>query len=648
MALKERRARIPSAVCVLAGACAAVCVTAVAQEAEQEFVRMTAPVAGREIVAKKPAIRVAFEVPIDPATVHVLLDGMDVTSLVERTDGGLAFAPRHVLPGGEHVLQVQARTLDGLDLLREFHFGTRHSPAFTELASRLQMGLEAEGLAARRDVPQSDPSYRSQGEIQYRLQAARNDWDSSFESNLWYLNQKLEVFPPQHEGLELASYRLHAGARGETYGLSADIGDVQILGSNRTLGSLARRGATLGFDYRNLAFGGFAVNSQQAFGFRGGSGIGTDPDMNVYGFSTGIGFFDERLRLRALHARGGEPGSSFGLFTAQGSTRGRVTGYVLNARPLPSIELEAEYDQSDFDANANDDVASRGDEAYALRVAGQKNAFNFQLAYEHLGPGYAVVASPVQRDQENVAASGGFQLAKHSVSATALHQQDNVDEDPERSRLANREWALDYNYVASERWLLGAGYRDSRVASSREPAGFSAQEVLTSALTGRAQLSRHPWYVGFELALSDQDDRFIDANDSKVETRTFSPSYQTERLSITPLFATNTTTFRSTGVELEQRNVSLMLNGQLAEQRFGYGLTFAYYDQDSSDDSLDADTRSAELRLSYRMRRLHEQGARATFNVRTTYLQRRDRIFAADTKDWTVWLTVNVNPQFAF
>jgi hypothetical protein len=619
-----------------------------AQEPREEFFALTAPIAGRSSVAKKPIVRVSFVVPVEPASVRVLLDGMDVSSLIELSGDGLSYAPREVLPGGDHLLAVQARTADGLDVSREFRFATRHSTSFTNLASNARLGLEVEGLAAQRDTRAPDPSYRMQGDMAYGLQATRGNWESGIETNLWYLNQKLPVGNPPREGLDLASYRLRAANRGERYGFSVDVGDVQVLGTDRTLGSLSRRGTQLGAQFGDAAFGAFAVNSQQVFGFRGGTGFGTDADRNVYGFTSGIGLFDDRLRFSAVHARGGEPGSSFGLFVAQGARRGRVTGYQMTARPVPSLQIEAEFDQSQLDENVADDIAAAEDEAYALRLSGQRRVFNYQVAYEHLGPRYGVIANSVQRDRENVLASGAIQLSKHSLSATALQQHDNVDSDPTRSRLTNREAALEYGFIANERWLFGAGYRSSQVGSSREPVGFGAQDIETSGFTGRAQYSSHPWHVAFEIATSDQDDRFLDANDSRVVSRSLTPAWQSPNLSIVPQFSTTTTTFRGSGSELVQRTLGLMLDGRLSNDRFGYGVTLVTSAQSTSDGLQDVDTGSVDLRLSYHLRRLHETRPRATFNLRSTHLSRRDHVFGTDVRDWTIWLTVSVNPQFSF
>ena len=628
--------------------CVLACAAFAAQAIAQEPIRLTNPAQGMEVIAKKPEIRVAIAVDYEPDSVQVLLDGADVTGLVERTEDGLSFSPLQVLPGGAHALTVHARTRDGVDLTRELNFATRHTASFTELSSRVQLGLEVEDLARRRESAAPDPSYHAEGEMLYGLRAAQGRWDSTLESNLWFLNQKLPVFAPPREGLDLASFRLRTANRGERHAFNADLGDVQIAGTRHSLGSLARRGANLGFDYGDFSIGGFAVNARQLFGFTGGLGVGTDNDSNIYGFNTGVDLLDDKLRLSALHARGGEPGSSFGLFTARGGSRGRVTGYVLNATPLPALQIEAEYDQSDFDADAADDVAARKDDARALRLSGQKNAFNYQLAYEHLGPDYAVIASHVLEDQENLAASGGIALAKHSLSVTALHQHDNVDSDPTRPRLANRESAIEYGYLASERWLIGTGLRDSRMTSSREPAGFAAQEVLTSGVTGRIQYTSQPWLLSFELARSEQDDALFDGNDSEVLTRSLSTSYQTPRFSIVPLVSVNTTTFPSTGIELEQRNLSLMLNGRAARERIAYGLGLTHYGQQTSDGTFDSDTTSAELRFSYHLRRLQNQPPRGTVSARATKLRTVDRISGMQIEDWAVWLTVSISPRFAF
>ena len=610
-------------------------------------ITLAAPPPDREIVAKKPRIEVAIGAPYSPESLQVLLDGADITALLEPLDGGFSYAPRQALPAGAHVLVVHLRTRAALDVSRELVFSTRHTEKLTELTSAVQLGLEGERLADRRAAAPPEPTYKGEGELVYGLHA-QGRWDSRVDSNLWFQNQKLPVFAPPGEGLDLASLTLRTANTGERHAFRAEFGDVQIVGSNRSIASLARRGTNLGFDYRAFSIGGFAVNSRQVFGFTGGSGIGTDRDDNIYGVTTGFGLLDDKLRFRAIHARGGEPGSSFGLFTARGATRGQVTGYVLTAQPSPLLAVEAEYDESEFDADASDDVPGRKDDAYGLRLFGQKNAFNYQLSYERLGPDYAVVASPVNRDRENVAASGGFALAKHSLTVTALRQHDNVDGDPTRYRLGNDEGSFDYGYRIAKRWLVGADYRNSRVASSRGPLGFAPQELLTRGFTSRIQYTGQPWLLSLEVARSDQDDAFFDGNDSEVLTRSLSPSYQARRFSFVPMLSTSTTTFTSTGMQLEQGNLSLMLNGKTPRERFAYGLALSAYDQQTSDGTFDTDTQSAELRLSYRLRYRNTERPRGQINLRTTRLKTTDRITGAVFRDWAVWLTFSVSPRYVF
>src|SRR5690606_15622045 len=113
--------------------------------------------------------------------------------------------------------------------------------------------------------------------------------------------------------------------------LSAAVGDVRVTGTDYSLSSLSRRGATFGFDQGRASVGAFAVSARQLFGFSGGLGAGTDPNSNIYGITTGLDLLDDKLRVDAIHARGGEPSGSFGTFAAHGGTRGDVTGISLTA-----------------------------------------------------------------------------------------------------------------------------------------------------------------------------------------------------------------------------------------------------------------------------------------------------------------------------
>jgi hypothetical protein len=634
------------------GVCCALAHVAHAQDAVADdvrhFARLVTPLTGQEVIGKKPRIHVAIGVPYAAGSLYVTLDGIDITSQVVAATDGLTYSPRQPLPGGQHVLSVSLRTQDQLDLREDFSFGSRHTRSLQQFASGVRAGADAENLLDHREQQFASNDYRLQGEMLYQLQAAQERWQAAVNTNLWYINQKLPVFPPQRERLDLASYLISGSRRGTSLGLGAELGDVRVLGTPRTFSTLARRGTNLGFEYRNLALTGFAVSSEQLFGFRGGTGIGTDPDSNIYGFTAGAGFLNNRLHLRAVHSQGGEPIRSYGFFSDSGASQGRVTGYVLRAQPWPSLNVEAEYDQSQFDADPSDQFASRSDDAYGLRVSGQKNVFNYQLGYEHLGADYRVIGGYVPSDQENVAASGGLQLGRHSFNGTARHQRDNVDEDPARSRRQNAEWQLTYGLFASNRWFLSADYRDSHVTSSSDPFGFSAQDLTTRSAAGRARYTSGRWSAGFEAAVSEQDDATSDFGDSKVVTFAFTPGYQSTSFSIVPYVGHNITTFGGSGLEQEQTNLSLMLNGQLWHERIAYSATASLYGQKYSDGSFDSRTGSTDLRLSYRFRRPANQPPLGTLNLRLSRSDSRERTSGTESQDWSLWLTATFSPQFSF
>ena len=644
----SRRAPLRRVASAAGVSCALLCAVAQAQTAARGFLRLLAPLPGQEVVAKKPLLRIHVDVPYDRESVLVMLDGADISSLVRTEDKALTYTPTQVLAPGSHTLTVALRAQSGLDLSQEFRFSSRHTQSFAQFANRAQFGAEAEGLLDRRESLQPEQEYNATGDINYGLQVSEGRWDTSFETNLWFLNQKLPVTPPPREGLDLASYRLNTVNRGDAYTLSAGLGDIQINGTNHTLGNLARRGGQLGLTYKSVSVGAFAVNAQQLFGFTGGTGIGTDPDTNVYGVTAGIGFFDDKLRFQTIQAKGGEPGSSFGVFTANIASRGQVSGYLLTGRPSPDLEVQAEYDRSEFDANAADAVGPREDDAYALRATGRRGVFNYQVAYEHLGPDYAVVANPVQSDRESVAASGAVQLASHSLSATVLHQFNNVDETPNLARLTNQEWGVDYGYTVNARWLFGTGYRQSQLTSSLDPIGAIPQETQTTGVTGRVQYVNQPWLVSAEVARQAQDDRFFDGGDSTVWTHAVSSAYQTANFSIAPLFSINTTEFPSTGVELEQRNVSLALNGQAWRERIGYGVVLSYYDQQSSDNVTDSTGQTAEVRVAYRLIKPRDGRAGTAVGLHSLRMDSEDRRNGFRTEDWTVWLTLSAGSLFEF
>ena len=102
--------------------------------------------------------------------------------------------------------------------------------------------------------------------------------------------------------------------------------DVNINETQNTI-NLARRGGTFAIDYEGIKVKTFMVNSEDVFGFSGGTGIGGDLDDHIVGISGEFGLFSDKIKLKTIYATGGEIGNSYSIYTVRENKKGSVLGF---------------------------------------------------------------------------------------------------------------------------------------------------------------------------------------------------------------------------------------------------------------------------------------------------------------------------------
>jgi hypothetical protein len=85
----------------------------------------TVPLRGSHIGSRTPTIEGTFAGgTVDPNTVHVILDDLDVTSDAARNRHGFSYAPRSPLQSGAHVVRVSGTDANGQPFNRGWDFWT--------------------------------------------------------------------------------------------------------------------------------------------------------------------------------------------------------------------------------------------------------------------------------------------------------------------------------------------------------------------------------------------------------------------------------------------------------------------------------------------------------------------------------------------
>ena len=87
------------------------------------------PSTGGTVSARSPAISATFSQPVDPNSLHITLDGRDVTSTAYASQNRFSFTPTYEVPSGTHTVHVTGNAASGGGFDQSWSFTSTGSAA---------------------------------------------------------------------------------------------------------------------------------------------------------------------------------------------------------------------------------------------------------------------------------------------------------------------------------------------------------------------------------------------------------------------------------------------------------------------------------------------------------------------------------------
>jgi hypothetical protein len=621
-------------------------------------IQLLNPPEGTQIIAKKPLIKFSIKVPFDPQKLLVLLDGTDISGILETTPEGFEYRPMGVLLSGTHTLSITAYTVEGMELKKEFTFSTRHTQAVEEVYSKNDITLLYEKLLGQSDEAVNQPSWKDEANLSSESKLKEKEWEFSFKTNVRHIDQNLPVTPPLEKGFNLANYLFQGKYTGNRYSFLGETGDVLINETQNTVQGLARRGGDLVFQSKDLhlQLRTFAVKSEEVFGFNGGLGMETSTDDHITGVSGDLGLISDKVRIRTIYVTGGEKGNSFGISTTEGNKKGDVMGYLfLTDFFKQKLMTEAELDFSRFDADTSDEFPRDRDKAYRLKIGGASGIYTYEGLYEYMGPNYEVIGNPgLQKDREGFTLKTGANFQIQTINLSLSRYNDNVNKNDLYPRIFTTLGTINYTFNKIRSLPIGLNYQRSIQDSSNEPEFTSPVKLYTDTFSGQIEYLKGGWHLTFQASYSPQDDRTPADNDSTTTTLTFIPHYGTvsflgkETLSITPTFSFNRFTSHLTNIYADTYTLTLDLNGDLYRKKITYGLGGTYNWIKASDNATKQDTLSTNFNVLYLLVKNLWGFLNPSIGIRGLYNRTNDRILDQTTNEFALFLVVQSVMSLSF
>lgn len=611
-----------------------------------ETFSFTSPGEGVEATTSKPAITCESGSPVLKQNLLAQLDGIDITGALDFTSTGFSFRPIQPLANGPHQLYLVIYAADGGSTEQVFSFST-----LTKVSSNTEISAVYEQVLEKSDHLTQIPRRNFAANLGNTTTITQGDWQMGLTTNLRWLDRSMQMLDPEKKGIDLVNYLVFGKYQKDDVNLLVNAGDLQIQETQNTVMGLARRGVQTNFNYKSLSLNGFVVNSEQLYGLDDGSGLEFDSSNNIKGLSAGYSLLSDNLKLRAIYVTGTEASNSFGIYDTQtGEREGDVLGFVVQYQMLEGkLNLEGEYDISDFDTDNTDEFSSASDKAWSLRAGGYTGSYNYQAVYEYVGSEYQVIGTPgLQSDREGFTLMGGMQKTVHSLNLSASRYEDNVDESALFPQVVTTTAAADYSFNRFPNLPMGLSYQRSIMEANKVPEKGLPFETETDMYGARISYITGPWNFGFNANYSTQNDKTETDYDTSAQSYTFSPTYYAEAISVSPSLSFNRSSDETSDVDTDTLTATLDLRGNLYQGKVTYEFSGTFNRMKASDDTMETDMYSANTQVAYHFLQEWAGFLNPSVGVRGLYIRTNDKVADQDNDEFALLLVLSTSMGFAF
>lgn len=590
-------------------------------------------------VAKTPKIVFRSSQNLHDEGLLVLLDGDDITALIENKNGVYSYKPYSPLFAGEHQLYIAGYGDDGTSLEKEFFFSTRHSEAFEELysdnrvsatfkTSSYSSSFSGTDFTSDSDSDSSFPNTTFDAYITSDSNTREGGWDSSFKANVRYYEQDTALEEPERTGLSLLDFLLTTNYQKGVVAANAEIGDTTIEQSPNTIDYLTRRGGQASLTVKNFTISGFGVLDNESGYDWEGMGLEFNANNNIMGTSAKVEMFDSQLALKVIYANGGEEGNSLGTWSASEGRKGDVAGIVLTSDFFgEKVKSDFEFNTANYDFDTVDEKEKVSDIAYRLRFHGNTEKSDYELSYKYSGPQYEVIGNnSVVNDWAGFDFFGGYRLDDHGMRLLVNYSWDNVENDDFFGRIYSLTSGVDYQYVGWEKVPVSILIEYNQQQSADEPLDTEETSMNTGTLTGNIGYLEGIWSIDMSSSFSQQDDQSLNNYDSQLFSFSVVPALNHNYFSITPSWSYNSSKDVAFDVKTDTHTLTLDLYSSFFDDRVTCELGGTYDWTKTDDEMTDMNNSSAYARLNYNIHKLWRL-ENSTIAVEYTYNRQEDKVY---------------------
>jgi hypothetical protein len=614
------------------------------------LINLISPVEGSMVIGKKPEIKFSL---VDPGAIQgivVLLDGTDITNVLKQDGEVFSFKPLAALASGQHALQIAAKSNDGQELIQELAFSSRHTEKFEEAVSENDLGLVYKRRLAKSDQITNEVEDRFDANLSSKSKLKEGNFETSFTTNLRYMDQDLPIAEPERKGINLANFLWQTKYTKDKFSTGSDVGDLQINETPLTVQGLSRRGGQLAVGYGNYEAHGFVVRSKELFGFNGGLGIEGPTNEHILGASASAKFWQEKVLLKGTYITGGERENSYGTWGNVSQKRGNVSSVALQIKMFDEkLLFDSEYADSSLDGDTTDDYGAEEDKAFNFGFSGVYNIFSWKAAYQYVGPRYYVIGNPsLPNDFAGINLEGTASFSVQTITLGFSQSHDNVKNDPLAPQVTTTAGKAAYTYSGIENLTLGLNYDPSWLKSSDEPSGTDPVDSRKDAYSANIGYKIGKWDLQFQTSHTLENDRTATDNDTKTTTYTLTPVLTLETLTVTPSYSFNTSWAKGTDVTTDTYTTGLNFSGSFFDKSLCYDFAGTHNRTKASDLSTDNYTLTATYKVAYVLAKEFLGFVNPSLGIEGRYGSTYDYLTDTSSHEKLVFLVFSTNLPFSF
>lgn len=418
--------------------------------------------------------------PPQMGNISIELDAIDITEMVELSNGQIVYNPLQAMLPENHELRITEYADNGdINELGVWYFDVRMSEAFEEYALAADTQINSRYRLSEKEGDYPLPErLQTDANSQIGFKIRNGNWQTEGQFDLNYTSIKDNR--PSERTIENTEFLIKTGNQ---Y-VEAKIGHQNVGQASFIMDNFRRRGISVAGKVASLnsTITGFSLSSNDITGFGHGLGI-SNAQQRVHGYSLSIAPISDGPKLLNISAtwlsgKGNDGNifvSDFESFDDTNaatpvSEKGDAWSMVADSLLLEDkLRIRAEYAETEFNFNPLDELGAEKDSAETLLVTYADNTdsgvtWNAGFNYQQIGTYFKSLANRgLPSDRELSKLFAGMQWDTVGVQISGEEQKDNLENIAQLPKTTTELNSINVNWspqLKSHNTWLGIPYFD--------------------------------------------------------------------------------------------------------------------------------------------------------------------------------------------